>query len=104
MAEKYLDLTGLGQFLSRLNNKFVDKTSDQTISGLKTFHNIKIDSATDNGIIFAKSDYNITLGTPSTNNQLSFYNENSSNEQILDLTKSGTIATVEELPQVLRFI
>lgn len=40
MAEKinkYLDLTGLGQFLEKLDSRYVDKTTDQEIDGTKTF-------------------------------------------------------------------
>lgn len=40
MAEKinkYLDLTGLGQFLEKLDSRYVDKTTDQEIDGIKIF-------------------------------------------------------------------
>ena len=37
LQNKYLDLTGLSRFLDNLDNRYVDKTSDQTISGTKQF-------------------------------------------------------------------
>lgn len=37
MAIKYLDLTGLSHFLDKLDTRYVDKTNNQTINGIKTF-------------------------------------------------------------------
>lgn len=92
MPEKYLDLTGLQTFLNKLDDRYVDKTSDQTITGAKSFSSSPRPSAADISLGTYNNRWGILYfnGTFNNGSQVYYLNPNTSGD-ILTTVGSQTI-------------